>query len=136
MDIGSEKIRHNTGKNTNRIVSVHPHNVSELDISQLKKYSDYAHDIEQIKRNALEKMRSRQIIAYNSRLFRADVQTINVVQTFKAHSDTFYMLDVNDNPCHITNPDEFLKLLIERNQEALNVYHQLFEDLKMKGTNV
>ena len=107
-----------------------------MDIGTLKNYSDLAHDLNQIKKNALEKLKSRQIIAYNGRLFRADADTINVVQTFKAHSDTFYMLDVNDNPCHITNPDEFLKLLIERNQEALNVYHQLFEDLKKKGTNV
>ena len=107
-----------------------------MDIGTLKNYSDLAYDLAQTKKNALEKMRSRQIVAYNGRLFQANAETINVVQTFKAHSDTFYMLDVNDNPCHITNPDEFLKLLFERNQEALNVYHQLFEDLKKKGTNV
>ena len=106
-----------------------------MDIGTLKNYSDLAHDLAQSKKNALEKMRSRQIIAYNNRLFRADAQTINVVQTFKSHSDTFYMLDVNDNPCHITNPDEFLKLLIEKNQETLNAYHELFENMK-KGTNV
>ena len=106
-----------------------------MDIGKLKNYSDLAHDLAQSKKNALEKMRSRQIIAYNNRLFRADAQTINVVQTFKLHSNTFYMLDVNDNPCHITNPDEFLKLLIEKNQETLNAYHELFENMK-KGTNV
>ena len=106
-----------------------------MDIGKLKNYSDLAHDLAQSKKNALEKMRSRQIIAYNNRLFCADAQTINVVQTFKSHSNTFYMLDVNDNPCHITNPDEFLKLLIEKNQETLNAYHELFENMK-KGTNV
>ena len=103
-----------------------------MDIGTLKTYSDLAHDISQTKKNALEKMRSRQIIAYNSRLFRADAETINVVQTFKAHSKKFYMLDTNDNPCYITNPDEFLRLLIERNQETLNSYNQLFEDLKKR----
>ena len=103
-----------------------------MDIGTLKNYSDLAHDLSQTKKNALEKMRSRQIIAYNSRLFRADVETINVVQTFKAHSKKFYMLDTNDNPCHITNPEEFLRLLIERNQETLNSYNQLFEDLKKR----
>jgi hypothetical protein len=106
-----------------------------MDIGKLKNYSDLAHDLAQSKKNALEKMRSRQIIAYNNRLFRADAQTINVVQTFKSHSNTFHMLDVNDNPCHIINPDEFLKLLIEKNQETLNAYHELFENMK-KGTNV
>ena len=103
-----------------------------MDIGTLKNYSDLAHDLSQTKKNALEKMRSRQIIAYNGRLFRADAETINVVQTFKSHSKKFYMLDTNDNPCHITNPDEFLRLLIERNQETLNSYNQLFEDLKKR----
>ena len=103
-----------------------------MDIGKLKNYSDLAHDLAQSKKNALEKMRSRQIIAYNGRLFRADAETINVVQTFKSHSKKFYMLDTNDNPCHITNPEEFLRLLIERNQETLNSYNQLFEDLKKR----
>ena len=103
-----------------------------MDIGTLKNYSDLAHDLSQTKKNALEKMRSRQIIAYNGRLFRADAETINVVQTFKSHSKKFYMLDTNDNPCYITNPDEFLRLLIERNQETLNSYNQLFEDLKKR----
>ena len=103
-----------------------------MDIGTLKNYSDLAHDLSQTKKNALEKMRSRQIIAYNGRLFRADAETINVVQTFKSHSKEFYMLDTNDNPCHITNPEEFLRLLMERNQETLNSYNQLFEDLKKR----
>ena len=103
-----------------------------MDIGELKKQSDLSYDIAIAKRNALEKLQSRQIMAYNGRLFRADAQTINVVQTFKSQSKTFYMLDTNNNPCHITNPTEFLKLLIERNQETLNTYHQLFEDLKNK----
>ena len=103
-----------------------------MDIGTLKNYSDLAHDLNQIKKNALEKLKSRQIIEYNGRLFRADADTINVVQTFKAHSKEFYMLDTNDNPCHIIDPDEFLRILIERNQETLNSYHQLHEDLKNK----
>ena len=103
-----------------------------MDIGTLKNYSDLAHNLSQTKKNALEKMRSRQIIAYNGRLFRADAETINVVQTFKAQTKSFYMLDTNDNPCHITDPDEFLRILIERNQETLNTYYQLHEDFKNK----
>ena len=103
-----------------------------MDIGTLKDYSDLAHNLHQMKKNALEKMRSRQVVVYNGRLFRADADTINVVQTFKAHSKEFYMLDTNDNPCHIIDPDEFLRILIERNQETLNTYHQLHEDLKNK----
>ena len=103
-----------------------------MDIGKLKKYSDLAHDIAQTKKNALEKMRSRQTVAYNGRLFKADAETINVVNTFKTHQDKFFMLDVNDNPCHITDPAQFLEMLIERNQETLNTYSQLHEDLRNK----
>lgn len=103
-----------------------------MDIGKLKDYSDQAHDLAQTKKNALEKMRSRQIMAYNGRLFRADANTINAVQTYKNYQKEFYMLDINDNPCHVKEPDEFLKTLVERNQESLNTYHQLHEDLKNK----
>ena len=104
-----------------------------MDIGKLKTYSDLAHDLAQTTKNALEKCKARQIIAYNGRLFRADAQTINVVSTFKAHNKKFIMLDVNDNPCEINEPDSFLSLLIEKNQEALNTYNQLFIALKKKG---
>ena len=104
-----------------------------MDIGKLKTYSNLAHDLAQTKKNTLEKCKARQIIAYNGRLFRADAQTINVVSTFKAHNKKFIMLDVNDNPCEINEPDSFLSLLIEKNQEALNTYNQLFIALKKKG---
>tara|TARA_B100000424_G_scaffold200580_1_gene157721 strand:- start:587 stop:823 length:237 start_codon:yes stop_codon:yes gene_type:complete len=77
-------------------------------------------------------MRARQIMAYEGRLFRADTQTINTVSTLKAHSKEFYLLDTNDNPCHIKDPDDFLRKLIERNQETLNTYSQLHDSLKRR----
>ncbi len=104
-----------------------------MDIGKLKTYSDLAHDLAQTKKNSLEKAKARQIVAYNGRLFRADAQTINVVSTFKAHKDKFIILDVNDNPCEIEDPEGFIKILLERNQEALNTYNQLFIALKKKG---
>ena len=103
-----------------------------MDIGKLKKYSDLAHDLNVTKRNSLEKMRARQIMAYEGRLFRADTQTINTVSTLKAHSKEFYLLDTNDNPCHIKDPDDFLRKLIERNQETLNTYSQLHDTLKRR----
>ena len=103
-----------------------------MDIGKLKKYSDLAHDLNVTKRNSLEKMRARQIMAYEGRLFRADAQTINTVSTLKAHSKQFYILDTNDNPCHIKDPDDFLRKLIERNQETLNTYSQLHDTLKRR----
>jgi hypothetical protein len=104
-----------------------------MDIGTLKKYSDLAHDLAQTKKNALEKCKARQIVAYNGRLFRADAETINVVSTLKTHKKKFIMLDVNDNPCEIDDPEHFISKLIERNQEAINTYNQLFVALKKKG---
>ena len=72
-----------------------------MDIGNLKKHADLNFKVAQAKRNALEKMRSRQIMAYNERLFRADADTINLVHTLKQTKKDFYVLDVNENPCFI-----------------------------------
>jgi hypothetical protein len=103
-----------------------------MDIGKIKEYSDLSYKVAETKKNALEKLRSRQLLAYNERLFQADANTITLVNTFKQHSKDFYVLDVNDNPCHVKDPDEFLNKLIERNQETLNAYHQLHQDLAKK----
>jgi hypothetical protein len=103
-----------------------------MDIGDLKKNSDLNFEVAKAKKNALERLRSRQLMAYNERLFRADANTINLVSTLKQHSQDFYVLDANDNPCHVTDPEEFLNRLIERNQESLNTYHQLHKDLANK----
>ena len=103
-----------------------------MDIGNLKKHSDLNFKVAQAKKNALERMRSRQLMAYNERLFVADANTINLVSTLKQLKQDFYVLDVNDNPCHITEPDDFLNRLIERNQETLNAYQQLHQDLANK----
>jgi hypothetical protein len=103
-----------------------------MDIGNLKKHSDLNFKVAQAKKNALERMRSRQLMAYNERLFVADANTINLVSTLKQLKQDFYVLDVNDNPCHITEPQDFLDRLIERNQETLNAYQQLHQDLANK----
>jgi hypothetical protein len=103
-----------------------------MDIGNIKKHSDLNFEVAQAKKNALEKLRSRQIMAYNERLFTADADTISLISTLKQHKQEFYVLDVNDNPCHVQDPDDFLEKLIERNQETLNSYHQLHKDLAQK----
>ena len=103
-----------------------------MDIGNIKKHSDLNFEVAQAKRNALEKMHSRQLMAYNERLFKADASTINLVSTLKTQNKDFYVLDVNDNPCHVKDPDDFLNKLLERNQETLNSYQQLHQDLATK----
>jgi len=104
-----------------------------MDLSELKKESDLSFDIANAKKNALERAESRKLIVYNYSIFSADPETINLVNVLKQHFDTFIILDNNSNPCKIDNPDEFLNILIQRNQEALNEYHRLYETLKRKS---
>ena len=104
-----------------------------MDIPELKKYSDLSFDITVAKKNALERSHSRQILAYNGHLFRADPVTINLAHTLRDRAGGFYALDVNDNPCLITDPKEFLDQLITRNQESLNEYHSWYQTLKHRN---
>ena len=104
-----------------------------MDIGELKKQSDLSYDIAIAKRNALEKAHSRQIIVYNEHIFRADPQTICLVKTLKETVDNFFVLDTNNNPVEIQDPEDFLKKLIERNQECLSSYHQMYKTFERKG---
>ena len=103
-----------------------------MEISDLKKISDKSYDIALAKQNALEKIKSRMLVAHDGHLLKADAETINLIKTLLEDRKEFVILDVNDNPCHITDPDDFLGKLIERNQETLNAYQQLHQDLAKK----
>ena len=104
-----------------------------MDIGELKKQSDLSYDIAIAKLNALEKAHSRLIIVYNEHIFRADPQTICLVKTLKETVDKFFILDTNNNPVEIQDPEDFLKKLIERNQECLSSYHQMYKTFERKG---
>ena len=103
-----------------------------MDIGELKKQSDLSYDIAIAKRNAIEKANTRQIIVYNEHIFRADPQTICLVKTLKEDHDTFFILDTNSNPVEIQDPQDFLAKLIERNQESLSSYHQMYKTFERK----
>tara|TARA_B100000927_G_C16053947_1_gene304255 strand:- start:143 stop:463 length:321 start_codon:yes stop_codon:yes gene_type:complete len=105
-----------------------------MDIGELKKQSDISYDIAVAKRNALEKTHARLVVVYNEHIFRADAETINLVKTMsEAHTSPFYVLDTNSNPVEISEPKEFLKTLIERNQEAISSYHQMSKTFEKRG---
>ena len=104
-----------------------------MDIRSLKQQSDLSYDIAVAKKNALEKANARQVIAYNGHLFNANAKTICLVRTLKETNSKFFILDSNNNPCKIEDADNFLSILIERNQEALNTYHQAYETFTKKG---
>lgn len=104
-----------------------------MDIGELKKQSDLSYNIAVAKRNALEKAHSRLVVVYNEHIFRADAETICLVRTLKDTQDKFFVLDTNQNPVEITNPAEFLQILIERNQEAISSYHQMSQTFAKRG---
>ena len=104
-----------------------------MDIGELKKQSDLSYDIAIAKRNALEKANTRQVMVYKDHIFRADPQTICLVKILKEEKDSFFLLDTNQNPVEITNPSDLLSKLIERNQESLSSYHQMYKTFERKG---
>tara|TARA_B100000927_G_scaffold289655_1_gene286704 strand:+ start:424 stop:741 length:318 start_codon:yes stop_codon:yes gene_type:complete len=104
-----------------------------MNIGELKNKSDLSYNIAVAKRNALEKANSRMIVVYNEHIFRADPETINLVNVLKENNSNFFVLDTNNNPVEITNPEEFLKTLIERNQESLSSYHQMAKTFEQRG---
>lgn len=104
-----------------------------MDIRDLKKQSDLSYDIAVAKRNALEKAHSRQVLAYDGHLFRADPQTICLVRTLKESNEKFFILDTNSNPVEVQDAEDFLSKLIERNQETLNTYHQMYKTFTKRG---
>ncbi len=103
-----------------------------MNVGELKQLADKSYDISVAKKNALERARSRQIMAYNEHLFIADAQTICLVKTLSEDHASFFVLDANENPCEITDPKDFLGKLIARNQETLNAYHQTHETFKRR----
>jgi len=104
-----------------------------MDIGVLKKQSDLSYDVAVAKRNALEKANARLVVVYNENIFRADPQTINLVKTLsEVHTSPFYVLDSNNNPVEISDPKEFLQILVQRNQEAISSYHQMSKTFEKK----
>jgi len=104
-----------------------------MDISELKRQSDLSYNIAVAKRNALERAHSRMVVVYREHIFRADAETICLVSTLKEHNDSFFVLDSNNNPVEIDDATEFLELLISRNQEAINAYHQMSKTFAKRG---
>ena len=104
-----------------------------MDIGELKKQSDLSYNTAIAKRNALEKANTRQVMVYKDHIFRADPQTICLVKILKEEKDSFFLLDTNQNPVEITDPSDLLSKLIERNQESLSSYHQMYKTFQRKG---
>jgi len=100
-----------------------------MDVSKLKQISDRSYDVALAKQNALEKAKSRLLVAHDGHLFQADAETINLIKNLSEDRQEFVILDVNDNPALIKDATTFLDLLKSKNQEALNSYHQTYQQL-------
>tara|TARA_Y100000287_G_C14118478_1_gene303719 strand:- start:195 stop:509 length:315 start_codon:yes stop_codon:yes gene_type:complete len=104
-----------------------------MEISNLKNISDRSFNIALAKKNALEKAESSMLLAYSGHLFKANAETINLIQTLKSKLTKFVVLDSNNNPMIVEDPDDLLGKLINKQQEALNIYHQIYNDAIKKG---
>jgi hypothetical protein len=101
-----------------------------MDINELKRHSDLSFDRAVAKKNLLARAESELITVYQDHIFRADAVTIATVRALMESRDYFFILDSNSNPVRIDNPKEFLHLLIQQQQSALNTYHQTYQSLK------
>ena len=101
-----------------------------MNINELKSHSDLSFDRAVAKKNLLARAESELITVYQDHIFRADAVTIATVRALMESQDHFFILDSNSNPVRIDRPKEFLHLLIQRQQAALNTYHQTYQSLK------
>ena len=101
-----------------------------MDINELKRHSDLSFDRAVAKKNLLARAESELITVYQDHIFRADAVTIATVRALMESQDHFFILDSNSNPVKIDRPKEFLDLLIQQQQAALNTYHQTYQSLK------
>lgn len=99
-----------------------------MDINEIKKQSDKSYSLALAKQNALEKAKSRMIMAHDGHLFIANPETINLVEVLAKKNDQFVILDTNNNPYMVTDPSALLENLIAKNQEVLNTYHQAYKE--------
>lgn len=98
-------------------------------LSQLKSQSDSAFDIAQQKQNYLEVCRARQIMAYKNGIFFVDHNLIGFLRALiDSNRPESVVLDHNNNPVRI-NVQELLDKSIERYQESVNSYEQLYQQL-------
>ena len=102
-----------------------------MDINELKRHSDLSFDRAVTKKNLLARAESEMITVYQDHIFKADAVTIATVRTLMESQEYFFILDSNSNPVKIDRPKEFLDLLIQRQQSALNTYHQTYQSLKL-----
>ena len=72
-------------------------------------------------------------MVYNEHIFRADAETITLVKTLGETHTPLFVLDTNNNPVEITDPADFLKTLVQRNQEAISSYHQMSKTFVKRG---
>ena len=98
-------------------------------LKQVEKFSNLKTALETKKRNAIEKANNKLVFAHNGGLFRADTHTILFAKTHDASRDLI-MLDTNETPIKIDDIQDFITKSESAYYEAMNEYHQLYEQLK------
>lgn len=103
-----------------------------MDLEKLKSISEKSYDIALTKSNALKKAQSDIVTVYQNHIFLANAETICLAKTLAESNSSFFVLDTNSNPVEILDPEEFIEILIQKNQSAINTFHQLYQKIKSK----
>jgi hypothetical protein len=83
------------------------------------------------KQALMERVQAQTILAQDGGVFQITEQMIGTLKSLiDARYETVIMLDANDNPIKIIDPQGFLSRSIIKYQEALNEYHTAYEKLK------
>lgn len=90
-------------------------------------FSNYSVTIANQKKNIRNRVSQLQVVIKNGGSFTADQQTISFVKALiDLEKTNAIILDLNDNPIHVSNLKEFLDDLVSAYTSAMNEY-----DIKM-----
>ena len=82
-------------------------------------------------RNILQEQAQQSLLtAVDGNFFCADAESITLVKSLiDSGLESAVILDNQKLPCRISNLEDFLKTLIEHNQQVLNLYQQDYAEL-------
>ena len=102
-------------------------------LKEVEQFVNLKTSIQVKKLNALERAENKLVFAFDGGMFKADHNTINFVKNHQPERDLILM-DQNSTPILISDQQKFLDKAESCYYEAMNEYHQLYEELKKQRT--
>ena len=102
-------------------------------LKEVEQYVNLKTSVQIKKQNALERAQNKLIFAYEGGLFKSDPTLITFVKEHNPDRDLI-LLDQNSTPILIPSITDFISKAESCYYEAMNEYHQLYEQLKNERT--